>query len=122
MPGGVDGALDAARAAGVARFITIGTDATTSEAATAIAARHGDVWATVGLHPHDAVNGVESVVPFLDRPRIVAVGECGLDYHYDHSPREIQRAVFAEQIALAHARQLPLVVHTREAWPDTFDL
>jgi TatD DNase family protein len=53
---------------------------------------------------------------------VVAVGECGLDYHYDHSPREVQREVFAAQIALAHAHGLPLVIHTREAWPDTFDI
>ena len=53
---------------------------------------------------------------------VVAVGECGLDYHYDHSPRDVQRDVFAAQIALAHARGLPLVIHTREAWDDTFDI
>ena len=60
------------------------------------------MWATVGLHPHDAVNGVESIVPLLDADRVVAVGECGLDYHYDHSPREVQRDAFAAQVALAH--------------------
>jgi TatD DNase family protein len=58
----------------------------------------------------------------LDRPGVVAVGECGLDYHYDHSPREVQREVFAAQVALAASRGLPLVVHTREAWADTFDV
>jgi TatD DNase family protein len=78
------------------------------------------VWATVGLHPHEARHGVETIVGLLDEPRVVAVGECGLDYHYDHSPRPAQRAAFAAQIQLAHERQLPLVVHTREAWADTF--
>ena len=79
------------------------------------------MWATVGLHPHDAGNGVD-----VDRrrcstePEVVAVGECGLDYHYDHSPREVQREAFAAQVALAHERGLPLVIHTREAWDDTF--
>jgi TatD DNase family protein len=53
---------------------------------------------------------------------VVAVGECGLDYHYDHSPRPVQRAMFAAQVALAHEHDLPLVVHTREAWRDTFDI
>jgi TatD DNase family protein len=120
IPGGAEAALDAARAAGVHRFITIGTDAATSEAATGLAATHDDVWATVGLHPHDASEGVDTVVPLLDRPRVVAVGECGLDYHYDHSPREVQRAAFAAQIAVAHARRLTLVIHSREAWDDTF--
>jgi TatD DNase family protein len=120
IPGGTEGALAAAREAGVTGFITVGTDAARSEAAIAVAAAHDDVWATVGLHPHDAVNGVESIVPLLDRPKVVAVGECGLDYHYDHSPRPVQREAFAAQIALAHTRRLPLVIHTRAAWDDTF--
>jgi TatD DNase family protein len=120
LPGGVEAVLDAARAVGVTTFVTIGTDATRSEAALAIAAAHPDVWATVGLHPHDAKEGVNTIIRLLNRPRIVAVGECGLDYHYDHSPREVQRAAFAAQIALAHERDLALVIHTREAWADTF--
>ena len=120
IPGGTAGALAAAREAGVTGFVTVGTDAERSAAAIAIARAHDDVWATVGLHPHDAVNGVESIVPLLDADRVVAVGECGLDYHYDHSPREVQREAFAAQVALAHERGLPLVIHTREAWDDTF--
>jgi TatD DNase family protein len=104
----------------VTRVITVGTDAETSAAAADLAATHAAVWATVGLHPHDARLGVETVLSLLDRPRIVAVGECGLDYHYDHSPRDVQRQVFAAQIAVAHERGLPLVIHTREAWADTF--
>jgi TatD DNase family protein len=74
----------------------------------------------VGLHPHDALAGVDTIVEWLVAPRVVAVGECGLDYHYDHSPRDIQRAAFASQIRLAHERDLALVIHTREAWEDTF--
>jgi TatD DNase family protein len=120
LPGGTDVALAAARAVGVTRFVCVGTDATRSEAAIAIAAAHDDVWATVGLHPHDASLGVDTIVGLLDRPRVVAVGECGLDYHYDHSPREVQRPAFAAQVALAHEHRLPLVIHTREAWDDTF--
>ena len=120
IPGGTAGALAAARQAGVTGFVTVGTDAERSAAAIAIARAHDDVWATVGLHPHDAVNGVESIVPLLAADRVVAVGECGLDYHYDHSPREVQREAVAAQVALAHERGLPLVIHTREAWDDTF--
>ncbi len=119
VPGGADGAVAAAQAAGVERIITIGTDAERSAAALAIAARHEGVWATVGLHPHDAVQGVDGVVGLLDSPGVVAVGECGLDYHYDHSPRPVQREAFAAQVALARQRDLALVVHTREAWDDT---
>src|SRR4051812_30417049 len=101
-------------------MITIGTDAAESQMAIDIAAAHDDVWATVGLHPHDASDGVESIVDLVGRPKVVAVGECGLDYHYDNSPREAQREAFAAQVALAHAHRLALVVHTREAWDDTF--
>ena len=115
--------IPAARAAGVARLITIGTDAETTAAAIAVARAYDDVWATVGLHPHDATQGVDTVAGFLDgSPEIVAVGECGLDYHYNHSPPEAQREAFAAQIALAKAHDLALVVHTREAWDDTLDI
>ncbi|MCU1463017.1 MAG: putative deoxyribonuclease [Acidimicrobiales bacterium] len=115
-----EAAIDEARAGGVARIVTIGTDAAHSRAAIDVAHAHDDVWATVGLHPHDAVDGVAGLMPLLDEEKVVAVGECGLDYHYDHSPRDVQRAAFAEQIRVAHARDLALVVHTREAWDDTF--
>ncbi|HEV3352110.1 MAG TPA: TatD family hydrolase [Acidimicrobiales bacterium] len=113
-------AVDEARADGVERVITIGTDTEESRKAIDVAHRADNVWATVGVHPHDATEGVEGIVPLLAEPKVVAVGECGLDYHYDHSPREVQRRVFAEQIALALEADLALVVHTREAWDDTF--
>jgi TatD DNase family protein len=115
-------AVDEARADGVERVITIGTDTAESRKAIDVAHRADNVWATVGVHPHDATEGVEGIVPLLAEPKVVAVGECGLDYHYDHSPREVQRRVFAEQIALALESDLALVVHTREAWDDTFDI
>ncbi|HEX9258035.1 MAG TPA: TatD family hydrolase [Acidimicrobiales bacterium] len=120
LPGGTEGAIEAARSAGVAGFVTVGTDAARSAANIAIAARHPDVWATVGLHPHDAVNGVSTIVGLLAEQKVVAVGECGLDYYYDHSPRDVQQQAFAEQVELAHQRRLPLVIHTRDAWVDTF--
>jgi TatD DNase family protein len=65
------------------------------------------------------MDGLEAL---LDRPGVVAVGECGLDFHYDHSPRDVQRVVFAAQVALANAKGLPLVIHTREAWDETLDV
>jgi TatD DNase family protein len=120
VEGGAAAAIGAAKAVGVTRIVTIGTDAAHSAAAVALAAAHPEVWATVGLHPHDATAGVETIVAWLDAPRVVAVGECGLDYHYDHSAREVQRAAFASQVLLARQRDLALVIHTREAWDDTF--
>ena len=114
------GVIATAGEAGVTRLVCVGTDAATTRQAIGLAAAHEGVWATAGLHPHDATQGLESVVPLVSAPGVVAVGECGLDYHYDHSPRDVQRAVFADQVALAAERDLPLVVHTREAWDDTF--
>lgn len=118
-----DAVADAA-AHGVTRLITIGTDAASSAAAVATATRHEGVFATVGLHPHEASAGVEGVSDLLNPPPpvVVGVGECGLDYYYEHSPREAQRAAFAAQIALAAALDLTLVVHTRDAWDETFDI
>ncbi len=114
-------AIEQARAAGVTRLITVGTDAEHSAAALRVAEAHDGVWATVGLHPHDAKNGVATVEPLLQgQPKLVAIGECGLDYHYDYSPRPVQREAFAAQVALANSHDLALVVHTRQAWDDTF--
>ncbi len=114
-------ALARAAEAGVGRIICVGTDAPQSEKAIEVARAHpGTVWATVGLHPHDAIQGVDGIVGMLGPPEVVGIGECGLDYHYDHSPREVQREAFAAQIGLAHEHNLALVIHTREAWDDTF--
>lgn len=117
-------AIEDARAAGVTRIITIGTSAEESAACVEVARGHEGVWATVGLHPHDAVDGLEGIAALLAEPDrvVVGVGECGLDYHYDHSPREVQRHVFAAQVRMAAELDLALVVHTRDAWDDTFDI
>lgn len=109
-----------AHAAGVERMITVGCDLETSQLAVEVARVFDGVWATAGVHPHDATDGIDGIEALLGDPNVVAVGECGLDYHYDHSPRPVQREVFAQQIALAHQHDLALVVHTREAWDDTF--
>ena len=115
-------AVEEARREGVERVVTVGTDAEESRKAVGVARAVDGVWATAGVHPHDATEGVEGIIPLLGEPEVVAVGECGLDYHYDHSPRDVQRRVFAEQIALALEQDLALVIHTREAWDDTFDI
>jgi len=125
----VDAQVAAARAAGVERLVTVGTDAVRSAEALAAARRHpGAVWATVGLHPHEASHGVDEVAAVLagavadpaTRPSVVAVGECGLDYYYEHSPKDAQQAMFAAQVELAKTHDLALVIHTRDAWDDTF--
>lgn len=113
-----DAVVAEAAAAGVGRLVAVGTDVRTSRLAVALAERHEGVVATAGVHPHDAAGGLDGLAELLDR--VVAVGECGLDYHYDHSPRPVQRKVFEAQVGEARQRGLALVVHTREAWEDTF--
>ncbi len=118
----VDDVIAAARAAGVTTMVNVGCDAATTAQAIAIAERHDGIFATAGLHPHEAVHGIDTIVPYLTDPSVIAIGECGLDYFYEHSPRADQRSVFAAHIALAHEHRLPLVIHTRDAWDDTFDI
>jgi TatD DNase family protein len=126
--------LARASEAGIDRLVCIGTGAVTSRQAVAVAratvegATVPRAWASIGLHPHEATAGVDEVADLLAREvatgdgAVVAVGECGLDYYYEHSPRDAQRAAFAAQIALAHAHDLALVIHARDAWPDLFDV
>ena len=120
----LDGALARMRDAGVERAVTIGVDRASSEWAVKTAQRRPELWATVGLHPHDAKSRTDELMRRLEElasdDRVVGVGEAGLDYHYDNSPRDVQREVFAEQIRLAHRVGKALVIHTRDAWDDTF--
>jgi TatD DNase family protein len=121
----VEELIGRAVAAGVERVVCVGTDRATSLAAIALACVHDGVWATVGLHPHDASRVDDEWPTLVDAAigeRVVAIGEAGLDYHYDHSPRDVQRDVFARHVRLANEQQKPLVIHTREAWDDTFEI
>ena len=106
--------------AGVIACITVGTSLDRSVEAVGIAATYTNVFATAGVHPHDASDGIEGIEELLAHPKVVAVGEAGLDFHYDHAPRQRQRDVFAAHIAMALRHDLPLVIHTRAAWDDTF--
>jgi TatD DNase family protein len=117
-----EAAVEAAAAVGVTRLLTVGCTVADSTAAAEIATRFPNVWATAGVHPHDAKDGLEGLAELLDHPKVVAVGECGLDYHYDHSPRDEQATSFVSQIAMANERDMGLVIHTREAWDDTFEI
>lgn len=116
-------ALARARAAGVERMINVGCDLASSQRSLGLAQTHADVFATVGIHPHEAKDvppGFDDLlVAMAAHPRCVAIGECGLDFHYDHSPRQTQREVFARQIAAARRAHKPLVLHVRPgAGPD----
>jgi TatD DNase family protein len=108
-----------AREAGVGLMVTICDKVSSFEAVHAIAMAHHDIWCTVGTHPHEAKENpglaAETLQQLSGRPKVVGIGECGLDFHYDLSPRDIQVQVFRAHIQAARATGLPLVVHTREA-------
>ena len=115
--------LERARAAGIERIVTIGCDLADSERAIRTAEEYG-LLATVGIHPHEAKSAPADIAAAFDALRaaakapIVAIGETGLDYHYNHSPAEDQRRVMRAQIAYARAAGLPVVFHEREAYDD----
>jgi TatD DNase family protein len=119
----LDAVVDRARAAGVARMVTISTRVARHAQVLAITERFDDVYCSVGTHPHHAKEEPEvttaDLVVWARDPKVVAIGEAGLDYHYDHSPRELQERGFRRHIAAARETGLPLVIHTRDADADT---
>ncbi len=114
-----DAVISRAREAGVEMMLTICDKIPNFPAVHAIAMTEADIWCTVGAHPHEAKDHVDlttaHLVELAGKPRVVGIGETGLDFHYDLSPREVQAAVFKEHVAAARQTGLPLVVHTREA-------
>jgi TatD DNase family protein len=108
-----------ARAAGIGLMVTICDRVSSFEAVHAVAMAHDDIWCTVGTHPHEAKENpsldAKSLCDLASRPKVVGIGETGLDFHYDLSPREVQAGVFRAHVEAARKTGLPLVVHTREA-------
>jgi len=119
---GLDAVVARARSAGVGRIVTISTRVRRHDDLLAIAARFPDVFCSVGTHPHHAAEGpdvtADDLVARAQHPKVVAIGEAGLDYHYDNSPRDAQERGFRTHIAAARASGLPLVIHAREADDD----
>ena len=116
-------AVARAVAAGVERMVCIGTDLATSAEAIRLAALFPEVWATVGLHPHDASKldaEWDGLVELASADRVVGIGEAGFDLYYRHSEPDAQEAAFRAQLRLAAERGLPLVIHSRDAWAETF--
>jgi len=115
--------LARARDHGVGLIVTIGTRVRQFDATRALAEAYDEVWCSVGTHPHNAAEeadvGLDEYVRLAAHPKVVAIGEAGLDYHYDFAPREVQQRVFRTQVAAARLTGLPLVVHSREAEEDT---
>ena len=121
-----DEVLENARGRGVEGFLNISTRQREWGDIIAVAERHDDVWATVGVHPHEADAhpdlGAAALVEGASHPRVIAIGECGLDYYYDKSDRAAQRERFQAHIEAARQTGLPLVVHTRDAEEDTAEI
>lgn len=114
-----DEVIARAREAGVQMMVEISDKLSTFEATHGLAMVHDDIWCTVGVHPHEAKDyadlTADRLIELSQRPRVVGIGECGLDFHYDFSPRDIQANVFRQHIIAARETGLPLIVHTREA-------
>ena len=123
-----DAMFERARAAGVGTILAIGTGPGPEQmdAAIPFAEAHDWIYATVGVHPHEAKEATpEHLVKLSElakHPKVIAWGEIGLDYFYDHSPRETQHIVFRQQMELARAAKLPIIIHCRDAWPDTLNM
>ncbi|MBA4372902.1 MAG: radical SAM protein [Thermodesulfovibrio sp.] len=112
-----------ARAAGIGTMITIGSDLEATAKAVTLAENDGSIFASVGVHPHEAklvdADALNKLKEWTSHPKVVAIGETGLDYHYDHSPRDLQRDIFRKHLELAAETGLPAIIHCREAWDDT---
>ena len=122
----LDAVVSRARAAGIGTCLTIGTKLGAFEGVRAIAERFDDVWCTVGVHPHEAavepLNEAAALIEHAQHPRVVGIGEAGLDYYYEHSPKDDQIRNFRAHIAASRETGLPLVVHARDADDDLCEI
>jgi len=121
-----DGVVSAALEAGVHTLVNIGVDLHHSEMSVALAEKYDCVYATVGVHPHDAStfdkSAEEKIASLADHERVKAIGEIGLDYYRDLSPRKLQRQVFEQQLEIAVQKKLPVVIHTRESFKESVEI
>ncbi|MFA5122481.1 TatD family hydrolase [Zavarzinia sp.] len=124
--GELDAVVARARAAGVGAMLTIGTTLAKSARVIAVAERYANVWASVGIHPHEAEAEPDvqarTLVELSRHPKVIAIGETGLDYFYEHAPREAQKANFRAHIQAARETGLPIIIHTRDADDDTAEI
>jgi TatD DNase family protein len=122
----VDGVIERSRAAGVTAWLTVGTDSEHNRKAVELAERFDNMYAAVGVHPHDAKDvTAETLAELKDlaqHEKVVAIGETGLDFHYNFSPPDTQKRVFTEQLQIAAELNLPAIIHSREAFGETIDI
>ncbi len=120
--------IERARVGGLRYLLSVGggTGPDNLGAPVELAERHDWIYATVGIHPHEAAHftdrHAQEISGLAQHPRVIGIGEIGLDYHYDHSPREVQKRVFERQLELAQEAKLPIIIHCREAWPDLTEI
>ena len=122
----IDGVLARSRAAGVTEWITVGTNLQENRKAIEFAERFENMYAAIGIHPHDAktatADAIQELKNLAQHEKVVAIGETGLDYHYDFSPRQQQKEVFAEHLKIASELGLPVIIHCREAFDETMQI
>ena len=122
----VDDVLQRSRQAGITSWITVGTDPEQNQKAIELAERYDTVYAAVGIHPHDAKHVILDtfihLIKLAEHPKVVAIGETGLDYHYNYSPGEDQQEVFKNHLQIAAELKLPVIVHSREGLDDTINI
>ena len=122
----INGVLERSRAAGVTGWVTVGTDATHNRKCVELASRFENMYATVGIHPHDAKDVTEQTLKeikeLVQREEVVAIGETGLDFHYNFSPPKVQKDIFIKHLVIASEYDLPVIVHCREAFEETMNI
>ena len=126
LAGDIEAVIERSRAAGVTGWITVGTDPQHNRKVIELTERFENMYAAVGIHPHDAKDVAAHTMAELKElarsEKVVAIGETGLDFHYDFSPRQDQRRVFEAQLEIAHQLNLPVIIHCREAFDETIDI
>jgi len=126
LAGDIEAIIERSRVAGVTGWITVGTDTQQNRKVIELAERHENMYAAIGIHPHDAKNVTAGTITELKKlaqnEKVVAIGETGLDFHYDFSPRQDQRRAFAQQLKIATELGLPVIIHCREAFDETMEI
>jgi TatD DNase family protein len=126
LAGDIDGVIERSRQAGVTAWLTVGTDPNENQKAIELTSRFENMYAAIGIHPHDAKTATPETITQLKNlaknEKVVAIGETGLDFHYDNSPRDDQKSIFTQQLRIAAELNLPVIIHCRKAFDETVEI
>jgi TatD DNase family protein len=126
LAGDIDGVIERSRQAGVTAWLTVGTDPNENQKAIELTDRFENMYAAIGIHPHDAKTATPETITQLKNlaknEKVVAIGETGLDFHYDNSPRDDQKSIFTQQLRIAAELNLPVIIHCRKAFDETVEI